>query len=295
MSLGGRAMDVELIQVPYDSGHCEARMGRGPGHLLDAGAAGVVGGAAAGGVHVTRLDTELAFPAEIGVAFDLARKLSGDVARARRAGAFPLVLAGNCITALGTLAGLADVPRPGIVWLDAHGDVNTPETSPTGFLDGMGLAICTGRCWRTLASGVPGFAAVPDSAVLHAGARALDPAEAKVLRDGAMLSVSGAEFRADGPAALAPALEMLAARVDAVYLHLDMDVHDADILRANPYAEAGGPTPAQVRDAVDAIAKRMPVAAAALTAYAPECDSDGAVETAALDLLATVAGAVAAR
>lgn len=287
-------MDVGLIQVPYDSGHCEARMGRGPGHLLEAGAAAAVRAAAGGGVKVARLDTDAAFPAEIAVAFDLARKLSGDVARARRAGAFPLVLAGNCISAVGTLAGLADVPRPGIVWLDAHGDLNTPETTPGGFLDGMGLAVCTGRCWRPMAAGVPGFAAVPDDRVLHVGARALDPAEVEVLRGGAMLSVDGAGVRAGGAPALEPALEALAARVDAVYLHIDLDVHDADVLRANPYAEAGGPTPAQVRDVVAALAERIPVAAAALTAYAPACDRDGAAGRAALALLEATAGAVAA-
>jgi arginase len=288
-------MDVTLIQVPYDSGHREARMGRGPGHLVSLGAAQAVEAATGGNVAMERVEADTAFTTEIGTAFELAHKLTGEVARARRNGTFPLVLAGNCMSSVGTITGLTDVPRLGIVWLDAHGDLNTPETSPTGFLDGMALAVCTGRCWGTLAGSLPGFEAVPDERILHVGACALDSAEEALLREGDFLSVSGDALRNSGAGVLEDPLEALTARVDAVYLHLDMDVHDGGTVRANPFAEPGGPSPQQVRGVVNTITQRIPVAGAALTAYAPDYDRDGAAGQAALGLLQTVASAVAAR
>lgn len=90
------------------------------------------------------------------------------------------MLAGNCITAVGALAGIAD-SEPAVLWLDAHGDLNTPETTRSGFLDGMALVILTGRCWRSLAETVLGFRPVEERRVRHFGAHKLDDAERELL------------------------------------------------------------------------------------------------------------------
>jgi arginase len=87
-------------------------------------------------------------PAEIRTAFELNRVVAERVRDAREAHALPVVLAGNCMTAVGTLAGLGGTPA--VLWFDAHGDFNTPETTASGFLDGMALAMLTGRCWANL-------------------------------------------------------------------------------------------------------------------------------------------------
>ena len=288
-------MNVTLIEVPYDSGRRGERMGRGPGRLLELGAAERARAAAGGSVDTAQVACSLAFPTEATCAFDLAAQLSVQVQQARSRGALPLVLAGNCMSSVGSVAGLADVRRLGVVWLDAHGDLNTPDTSPEGFLDGMAAAAVTGRCWQGPAAHVPGYRPVPDTRLLHVGARALDPAETALFAAGSIARIDGATFAEQGAAALAGPLERLAAEVDAVYLHLDLDVHDADAIRVNPYAEPGGPGPAQVREAVAAVACRVPIAVAALTAYAPEYDVDGTAGAAALDLLESVAAAAAGR
>ena len=67
------------------------------------------------------------------------------------------MLAGNCNTALGSVAGLDHLDRTGVVWFDAHGDFNTPETTVTGSFDGMALAMLTGRCWTGLYIACPAF------------------------------------------------------------------------------------------------------------------------------------------
>lgn len=286
-------MDMALIEVPYDSGWRDQRMGGGPARLLSEGAADRVRGAAGGTVEKTRIESDLAFPTEVTSAFDLAAKLSASVGEARRHGRFPLVLAGNCMSSVGTLSGLADIERIGVVWFDAHGDLNTPETSPQGFLDGMAGAVLTGRCWQAPVAMVPGYRCLPDARLLHVGGRDLDPAEVELLNSGTIPRVDGSTFAAQGADALAAPLKALARDVDAVYLHLDLDVHDAETARFSPYAAPDGPSPEQVRQAVAAIAAQVPIAAAALTAYAPDHDTDGTACTIALELLETVATCVA--
>ena len=99
------------------------------------------------------------------------------VLSARHGGASPLVLAGNCNSWLGTLAALRDL-QPGIVWFDAHGDFHTKATSISGSLEGMSLTLATERF-------------VPESRIVLAGARDLDPGEAERVRDRLRLVPSG--------------------------------------------------------------------------------------------------------
>jgi len=282
-------MTVALIQLPYDSGHRETRSGRGPGHLITAGAAERIRAAGQDPVPAA-IHSDHTVPAEIATGFELCGKLAGEVTRARRDGAWPLVLAGNCLSAVGTVAGLHEVPRLGVVWLDAHGDLNTPETTLSGFLDGMALAVTAGWCFRALAKTAPGFEAVDEANILHAGGRAWDAGERAVFQTSGMAEVSARDWREHGLLALEQPLSALARRVDAVYLHIDMDVHDAGEMRANPFASANGPTAEQVRAGIQRVTEQVPVAAAGMAGLDPGCDADGAATRAALDLIGTLAG-----
>ena len=268
-------MKTRLVVVPYDSGHEEQRMGRGPGALLRGQLA--EGLRAAGHqVAVWRVETPGAFRTEVGSAFALARLISAQVQAAADSGELPLVLSGNCSSALGTLAGLGAMPDTGIVWLDAHGDFHTPDTSASGFFDGMALSVATGRCWRTMAATLRDWTPVPDANVVHVGARDLDPAERELFADSAITVVEAARIAHDGVReALYPALDALASRVRRVYLHLDLDVTDPeDAGRANGYATPGGLSVAEVEEVIAEVASRRPIAAAAFTAYDPSCDPD---------------------
>src|SRR2546423_13798265 len=108
------------------------------------------------------------------------RMLSTAVRETREASRFPIVLAGNCNTAVGTLAGLG-AESTGVAWFDAHGDFNTPETTTSGFLDGTAVAIITGRCWTQLACTVPEFAPIADERVCLIGTREVDALERDLL------------------------------------------------------------------------------------------------------------------
>ncbi|WP_448640480.1 arginase family protein [Geodermatophilus sp. URMC 63] len=284
------APPVQLLYVPYDSGVRDARMGAGPLALARAGAAPVLR-ERGHDVDEQVLEPTSAWRAETRTAFELHRVVAGAVREARGSGRLPLVLAGNCNTTLGVLAGLSrSGRRVGLVWLDAHGDLNTPETTSTGFLDGQGLAMVLGWCWRTATSGVEGFEPLPEEHVVLVGARDLDAAEEAALRASGVRWLPPDDAR-DGDA-VAAALDDLATRVDALHLHVDLDVHDPDaVAPANEYAALDGLLAADVLRLVGQAAERLPVLSATLAAYDPAHDRDGRVQRAALDLLAHLAAA----
>ena len=172
-------MNVQIIQVPYDSGHKGVRTGQGPNHFIEHGIDQILRDCGHD-VYVCQIESTVSLPTEIGTGFELNRLLAECVRTAATNDRFPLVLAGNCNSCVGTIAGI-NSSRLGIVWFDAHGDFNTPDTTLTGFLDGMGLAMATGRGWRSLLNSIPGFQPIPANRIVHVGARDLDAAEKKLL------------------------------------------------------------------------------------------------------------------
>ena len=179
-----------------------------------------------------------------------------------------------CSSCLGTVAGLGSPTALGVVWFDAHGDFNTPETSPTGFFDGMPLAMLTGSGWEALRSGVEGLRPVDEANVVLVWARDLDAAEEERLVSSDVRLVRPGE-------PVEAALDALAARVPDVYVHVDLDVLDPSEGQANRYRAEGGPTAAEVAAAVGEVARRFTLRAAAITAYEPAYDPEGTVPGAA--------------
>ena len=289
-----------LIAVPYDSGHHDERMGRGPARVLERGLADRLQ-RSGHAVTVRSVAAGLRFPTEIACAFALARAVAAEVRDAITANRFPVVLAGNCSTALGTVAGLdaaLGAGRTGVLWLDAHGDFNTPETTTSGFFDGTALAALTGRCWAGLTPSIPGFRPVPEPDVLLLGARDLDAGERALLEASSIVHVPPPEG-SPGPGSgtwngigyhALPHLDRLAERVDRVYLHIDLDVLDPSEGRANQYAAPGGPSAGDLAELLLTAAWKLPVRALAITAYDPSFDAGDRLS----DLIGTIIGQVLA-
>jgi len=146
-------MKFAVITLPY-SMDTDAGTAAGPKALLQAGLADWLrehGHDLAGPFHVQLTpDEEGAYGAwnKIGLANAHFARLVSDAAESQ---AFPLLLESNCYGAIGALAGLQKFagppsPRLGMIWIDAHGDCNTPETTLSGMLSGMPVAIATGLC-----------------------------------------------------------------------------------------------------------------------------------------------------
>jgi len=269
--------DIRIIAVPYDSGHPGLRMGAGPEHLLDNGLGeGLRSGGRGLSVTTVRHERELA--SEVATAFELHGLISGQVRRALAEDGFPLVLSGNCNTAaIGTLAG-AGSEGLGVVWFDAHGEFNTPETTTSGFIDGMGLAIAVGHCWKAMAEGVPGFSVVPEENVVMVGVRDVDLAERGRLDASGVAVVDADRLQKQGLRVLAAALDDLKTRVGRVYVHLDLDVLDAGkVGKANEFATEGGLDTEEFEAALGMVRERFEVAAAGIASYDPAFDTDGRV------------------
>ncbi|BCG69309.1 arginase [Mesorhizobium sp. 113-1-2] len=277
-------MKITIILASYDSGHYHGGMGQGPDALISGGLvdALTMAGHDVAVEDIGRVGAEQ--EREIATGFAVCNAVSGEVRIAIDRGRFPIVLAGNCLTSAGAVAGEG---ADAIIWADQHGDLNTPETSVFGFLDGMALATVLGLCWRPMASAIPGFKPIDPSRCVLLNARDLDPAEEQILNT---LPVIRTEC-----AGVAQATQKLqAAGAKSVHMHLDLDVHDPKDLQANRYVTSGGPSPEQLRDAACAMALAIPVVGITVSAYDPAFDAQADVppQVGKLlnDLIATIEG-----
>jgi arginase len=168
----------------------------------------------------------------------------------------PLLLSGDCTTAIGAVAGLQR--RHGdmaVVWLDGHGDFNTPGTTITGYLGGMPLAVLTGRAPQ-LMCGPLQLRPVADSRVVLVDARDLDPPEQ------AALAASQLRHVPADPAAITAALGRLGRR--PVYLHVDVDVIDGSQLPGLRVPAGPGPSLTEIEDCLAGIITTADVTAACI-------------------------------
>ena len=257
-------MQVRLISVPYDSGRRAFRMGRGPGALMDWGLGDRIS-AAGHPVSLAELQGEEGDPTTSG--FGLCGAVARQVRSAIQAGQFPLVLTGNCLLQLGVVAGIG-ATSTGVVWFDAHGDLNTPDTSVSGFLDGMALAAVTGHCLQEYARDVEGFTPVSTDRVALVGVRDLDPPELVMIERQAMLHVASAtgEWRERVTRRLSPC--------DNVSVHLDLDALDPSVCSVNALQAADGLSEEDVGGLLSMLAIDGHVVALTVSAYDPAGDSE---------------------
>ena len=236
-------------------------------------------------VSAVTIDMPRAASSEIGAVFVINQLLATEVRRALGSGVFPIVLAGNCNHCLGTVSGVG-LPELGVVWFDAHGDFNSPDTSQSGFFDGMSLHVATGNSWHALAGTIPGFRPVAERNVVLAGVRDLDEAERAALDvSSVMLAEEPALLAAGIEAALAPPLDAVSSRMRDVYLHIDLDVLDPETAPINGYQPPGGLQVSQLVEALEMVGQRFQVRAAALASYDPACDPEGNGLNAGLEVL----------
>ena len=216
--------------------------------------------------------------AELRGAFELANEIGKTCRQAMEAGDFPVIVSGSCsVAAIGVIAGLGD-KRTGMLWMDTHPDLNTPETTASGLFDGMAVSITLGACWKHMAADVAGLRrpiAVSDLCLY--GARDIDPGEAHYIHSHDIPIIGEAS----------EAIRHLAS-CDRAYLHLDMDVHDPKTLRANKYEYPGGPTPEAVNALLAELAAGLPVGALSVASLDPDTPDGPLAIAAAIAHIRTV-------
>jgi arginase len=195
----------------------------------------------------------------------LHREVADAVTRAAR----PLVLSGDCPTARAVVAGQQRRHRDlAVLWLDAHGDFNTPAISTSGYLGGMALAMLTDRT-PGLFDDTLGLRPIPDTNVVLADARDLDPAERDALTTSHVRRVPA------DPAAITSALGQLGPV--PVYLHLDIDVIDSAQLPGARFPSGPGPSLTQIEECLAAARAAANITAAYIAcAWLPDRVSDQA-------------------
>jgi arginase len=173
----------------------------------------------------------------------------------------PLITATDCSICIATVPAVARRwPEAWLLWLDAHGDFNTPATTPSGFLGGMCLAGAVGL-WDTGYGAGPG----PERVVL-VGGRDLDDAEVELMaRHGVV--------RTDDPAAVLAGRE--------VFVHLDVDILDPSVMPGQLYPAPGGLDTARLRDLLADVAARARIVGAEITCFSTPELSDALAQAAA--------------
>lgn len=229
-------MQIDIIGVPMDLGQSRRGVDMGPSAIRYANLRQRLEGLGhtvedKGNIEVpiqetcTITDPKLKY---IDCIIPMGRRIAGAVATSVLAGRFPLVLGGDHSLSVGSIRGAAKHKKLGLIWLDAHADFNTHETTPSGNIHGMPLAALCGL-------GDPRLTALWDETppvvdpkrVAILGARDLDPGEKANLRSaGVMVQSMEQVDRIGMVAALDKAIERVSRDVDGIYLSFDLDALD---------------------------------------------------------------------
>ncbi|HXT68654.1 MAG TPA: arginase family protein [Vicinamibacterales bacterium] len=211
-----------------------------------------------------------------------------------REGYFNVGLLGTCPSMPGMVAGLqhsgpTNAPiRIGMLWLDAHPDFNTPETTRSGSLGGMPVAVATGRCLTGMRLDANLDPPLADEQVVMGGVRLTDPLEQELLDKSKIRQLSVNDLQTISPAVIRE-LDRLSRANDKIYVHIDMDVLDPREVEAHQNKVPGGPSSEELGKLFEMIFTRYPKASAIGFATIPARD-DGGLSIVALNRM--ILGAV---
>jgi arginase len=216
------------------------------------------------------------------------------VARNERDGYFTVGLLATCPSMPGLVAGLQrsgpthEPLKVGMLWLDAHPDFNTPETTRSGSLGGMPVAVATGRALQRMRLEAKLDPPLSDRHVVMAGVRLTDPLEQSLLDESFIEQLSVDDLRKQTPAVFAQ-LDRLNRLVDKIYVHIDMDVLDPREVMGHGNKVPNGPSSQELAALFQTIFTRYPKASAIGFATIPSTD-EGGLSIAAVNRM--IAGAV---
>jgi arginase len=200
----------------------------------------------------------------------LARK----VEKSLKNGKLPVSIAGDCCTSIGVTAGLQRAGvDPFLIWFDAHGDFNTWDTTPSGFLGGMPLAMLSGLGEQTMPRAVNLQPLSQDKIILTDG-RDLDPGETELVANSGMTHLVDPKSLYDHTFPDLP-----------TYIHLDVDIINPLDAPGMSYAAAGGPRASELEDIFRFLAQTLRIVAISMSSWNPDLDADGETKKTSMDLL----------
>jgi len=222
--------------------------------------------------------------------------LAALVEEAAAEGAFPLVMGGDHSIAVGTLAGLGNHHKKkgqswGVVWIDAHGDFNTPETSPSGNVHGMSLAASAGFGHPALTGLAGDFRKIDPQNIVIIGARDVDTGEKRNLREAGVQVFTMADIDRLGMAEVARrALEDLLADVQALHVSLDVDSLDPEVAPGVGTPVRGGLTYRELHFLMETLCADGRTSSAEVVEVNPILDVRNQTALTAVEMLASLLG-----
>jgi arginase len=289
----GNPVRVALVKMPYVGERNVPELSGGPDDLEQGGLRQLLEDQ---GVQAS-LSPPVALSADEDKAYGSWNRLAlanGDLAKIvadeRRNGHFPVGLLANCSSILGMLSGLqhsgptAKPLRVGMVFVDAHGDFNTPETTLSGMLGGMPVAIASGQCLTQVRLKAGLEPALPTRYIVEICVRDTDPLEQELLDRSEIQQLTLEDIRTRS-SNLHGAMKRLSDATDVIYIHVDMDGLDPREVPGHPLTVPGGPTSIELAAALTEMFKYEKVAAfgVASTPYG-EKDKTGISRQAAYNL-----------
>lgn len=197
----------------------------------------------------------------------LCRALADEIAAVRVEGNLPVAIVGDCTFSIGVLAGLQrQLSDFTLVWYDSHGDFNTHETTPSGFIGGMPLAMLCGRGEQTIVEGA-GAQIHPEADIILTDGRDLDPGEDEAVAESGLTHLSDVADLSSHPLPEKP-----------LYIHFDSDVLPLSDLSAVNYPAQGGPSMETINTSLAHLAKAGDVVAVSVCMWNPEMDKDDSAE-----------------
>jgi len=216
-------------------------------------------------------------------------ELATVVADIARAGNIPLVLGGDHSMAMGTLAGLARAgKRPGVIWIDAHGDINTPETTPSGNVHGMPFAVALGLAGEPFPADLRGTTSGERGVLL--GLRDVDPGERDNIKKAGVTALTMSDIDRLG---MGPAMEKaiaVAGKGDGIHLSLDMDALDPDEAPGVGTPVRGGLTYREAQLAMEMLAASGKLRSVEIAEVNPILDESNRTAALAVELVASALG-----
>jgi len=283
-----------VIGVPYNVGSKGLSLEKGAEALRNAGIVAALqefsGVVDFGDIKVAlpvadQSDPKLLNPNQVEV---LCRALADKVKAVVAAGCLPFVVGGDCSLLMGIVEGLRSLNlRIGMVYMDAHGDFNTPETTPSGIIGGMDVAIVAGRGPEKLAAMFGHSPLLPEDNIVLYGVRDLDPLEAEALAASRVRVYSRERIKAEGVGKTAEAiLRHLESKCDCVYLHVDLDVLDESVFSAQGLPVPDGLSKEEFQTTLNVLVKSGKLCGLAMMAFDAAKDADGSQAKRIVELVA---------
>ena len=205
-------------------------------------------------------------------------------------GAFPVFLGGDHSVSIGTVSGVATIGRTGILWVDAHADFNTPETSPSGNVDGMPLAALCGLGHPDLVGIKGGGPSVRPEDVVLVGLRRVDPEERRLLAEAGVQTYTMKEVDAHGIARVVDRVLADLSHLRRVHLSFDLDVVDPGIAPGVGTPVRGGLTYREAHLLMELLGEAAAITSLDVVEVNPILDKKNKTAKLAVELVASLLG-----